>query len=682
MENLIVKDIRRLPSLTIAIPAHNEEKVISRILESILLQCFDVCSLDKIIVYCDGCSDNTVNNVKEFSENLSNVYYYEGNERIGKTKMLNRIFAENESDFLMVLDADIGLDGVDFIQRFVGRAVEDSRNVMFAAHQVPLRPKNIIGKFFYSSFLMWDYVRLSMPNKDHVENFYGAATIYKKSFASEIFIPRYITGMRTYLYLLAKKKGGFSYVRNASIKYWPPHTVSDFIKLTRRVYGSDLSMLEEIFGKDAQGVYCVERKYKIMGIAKFARKHPFYLAPALVISFLLVRMTRRYQKKNFMASGLWDRAQSTKQFTTSILEKNRIIFSNYDDLQNPWYAGGGALAIHEVAKRLVNYLDVMVITGKYPNCKNEFIDRVYYKRIGCCGGGPKWGQLAYSFLLIFYVIKEKFDLWFESFTPPFTTGLVPLFTSRPVVGITHMLSGLDMYRKYKIPFHYFERLGFKFYDKFIVLSQHLKNEIEKYNKKAYVEIIPNGINCRLKILDNNEKKIVIFIGRIEINQKGLDLLLNAFSKIKQLRGYKLLIAGFGNEKEEGILKKIIEEMSLVEKVKFIGRVGGEKKNKFFSEAAFVVIPSRFESFSMVALEAFSYGLPAIVFDLENLKWIPDDCAIKVKPFDENGLSMAIEKLILNPKLRIKMGNRAWELSQGFNWDNVGQKYLNYIKNIL
>lgn len=682
MKNLIVKDIRCLPSLTIAIPAHNEEGVILRILESISLQCFDVCSLDKIVVYCDGCSDNTVSNVKEFSENLSNVYYYEGSERIGKTKMLNRIFTENESDFLMVLDADIGLDGVDFIQRFMERAISDSKNVMFAAHQVPLKPKSMIGKFFYSSFLMWDYVRLSMPNKDHVENFYGAATLYKKSFTNNIFIPRYITGMRTYLYLLAKKNGGFSYVRNASIKYWPPHTVSDFIKLTRRVYGSDLSILEEIFGKDVHDVYFIERKYKIRGIAKFAKKHPLYALPALIISFLLIRLTRRYQRKNFMASGLWDKAKSTKQFTTSILEKNRIIFSNYDDLKNPWYAGGGALAIHEVAKRLVNYLDVMVITGKYPNCKNEFIDRVYYKRIGCCGGGPKWGQLIYSFLLIFYVIKEKFDLWFESFTPPFTTGLVPVFTSKPVVGITHMLSGLDMYRKYKIPFHYFERLGFKFYDKFIVLSQYLKNEIEKYNKKAFVEIIPNGINYRLKIIDNDEKKFIIFIGRIEISQKGLDLLLSAFSKIKQLRGYKLLIAGFGNDKDRDILNKNIEELSLAGKVEFIGRVEGEKKNKFFSEAAFVVIPSRFESFSMVALEAFSYGLPVIIFDLENLKWIPDDCALKVRPFDENGLSKAIEKLILNPKLRIKMGNRAWELSRGFTWDNVGQKYLNYIKNIL
>lgn len=312
MKNLIIKDIKYLPSLTIAIPAYNEEGLITRILESVLLQYFDVCSLKKVIVYCDGCFDNTVNNIKEFQKNSPLVCFYEGKERIGKTRMLNRIFDENESDFLLVLDADIGLDGVDFIQRFVGEAIKNSGKVMFAAHQIPLEPKAFIGKFFYSSFLMWDYVRLSLPNKDHVENFYGAATIYRKSFTKKIFIPNDVVGMRTYLYLLAKNNGGFHYVTNASIKYWPPHTIMDFMKLTKRVYGSDLNKLRSIFGESVKDVYLIKRSYKIKGIIKFAKRHPFYLMPALIIAFLLIYATRRYQKKHFMASGLWDKASSTK----------------------------------------------------------------------------------------------------------------------------------------------------------------------------------------------------------------------------------------------------------------------------------------------------------------------------------------------------------------------------------
>lgn len=670
------------PSLTVAIPAHNEEGVIFRVLESLCLQQYNLCNIEKIIVYCDGCSDNTINEIKEFMEKSSIVSFYEGKERIGKTRMLNRIFSENESDFLLVLDADIGLDGKDFVQRFMRVVLNDSRNVMFAAHQIPLRPKNIIGRIFYSSFLMWDYVRLSLPNKDHVENFYGAATIYRKSFAEKIFIPKEITGMRTYLYLLAKNNGGFSYVGNASIKYWPPHTIKDFIKLTKRVYGSDLDKLEEIFGESSKNVYLIERNYKIKGIIKFAKKNPFYLLPALTVSFLLMYMTRRYQRNHRSESGLWEKVISTKKFIASLSKKNRIFFSNYDDLKNPWYSGGGALAIHEVAKRLAKYFDVTVITGKYPNSKNEFIDGVNYKRIGSSLLGPRIGQLIYSFVLLFYVKKEKFDLWFESFTPPFTTGLLPLFTEKPVIGVTHMLSGMDMYRKYKIPFYLFERFGFKFYNRFIVTSQSLMDEVAKYNKKSEIKIIPNGVDVHFDINKNEDKKYIIFIGRIEINQKGLDLLLEAFEKNYNFSNYQLLIAGSGSKKEESILKNIINKSSKSNSVKFLGRVEGDKKDKLLRDADFLVMPSRFESFSMVTLEAFSYGLPVVVFDLENLKWIPQECAIKVKPFDKVELARAIEKLIADPKLRREMGSRAWEFSKDFSWDSIGKKYLNYINDIL
>jgi glycosyltransferase involved in cell wall biosynthesis len=209
----------------------------------------------------------------------------------------------------------------------------------------------------------------------------------------------------------------------------------------------------------------------------------------------------------------------------------------------------------------------------------------------------------------------------------------------------------------------------------------LKNEIKKYNQRAIVDIIPNGVDLQTKLENRNLNKNIVFIGRIEINQKGLDLLLNAFNKINLPAEHKLLIAGSGEKKEEEWLKNKIGKLNN-DRIEFIGRIEGENKKNFLKKAIFLIIPSRFESFSLVALEAFSYGLPVIVFNLENLKWISPECAIKVKPFDEDELARAIEKLIIDPELRMKMGDKAWEFSKDFSWDSIGKKYLDYINNVL
>ncbi|MBX7180163.1 MAG: glycosyltransferase, partial [Saprospiraceae bacterium] len=122
---------------------------------------------------------------------------------------------------------------------------------------------------------------------------------------------------------------------------------------------------------------------------------------------------------------------------------------NYDDIKNPYYGGGGALAVHEVAKRLAaRQHEVLVLTGKYPGCKDEIIDGVQYKRIGFHLLDARVGQLAFHFSLPWYAARLQYDIWVESFTPPFSTALLPLFTNKPVVGLTHLLGGKAMKLKY------------------------------------------------------------------------------------------------------------------------------------------------------------------------------------------------------------------------------------------
>src|SRR5947209_2354 len=110
--------------------------------------------------------------------------------------------------------------------------------------------------------------------------------------------------------------------------------------------------------------------------------------------------------------------------------KLSIIISSYDDIKNPVYGGGGAQAVHQLAKKLAARYTVTVLTGTYKKAKNEMVDKVLYKRVGSDIFGHKIGQLLFQYALLRHAKKGNFDIWIESSTPPFTFSLLPLFCKK------------------------------------------------------------------------------------------------------------------------------------------------------------------------------------------------------------------------------------------------------------
>lgn len=363
------------------------------------------------------------------------------------------------------------------------------------------------------------------------------------------------------------------------------------------------------------------------------------------------------------------------------LVKRKIIFSNYDDIHNPYYGGGGAIAIHEIARRLVDKFDVTVITGRYSGSKNGIIDGVIYKRIGLSWLGPRLGQFVYFIILPFYVLTGTFDIWIESFTPPFSTGFLPWFTRKPVIGLVHMLAGEDMERKYKFPFHIVENFGIKQYSQFIVLSSYIKQKIEKLNPNAFIEMIGNGID-RPNLSATQPKKYISYIGRIEVNQKGLDLLLKAYKSIAGNTNVRLAIAGSGTDSEIAKLKSIISQLNLTDRIDLYGKVCGKEKKEFFEKSLLNVIPSRFETFSLVALEALSFELPLVVFDIEGLNWLPSSCCIKVKSFDYEAMGQAMFRLLEDRELGKHLITESKKIVENYTWACVFNKYSKFISKTL
>jgi len=389
-------------------------------------------------------------------------------------------------------------------------------------------------------------------------------------------------------------------------------------------------------------------------------------------------------KKNIFNSARQAR-RADNRGKTKDNNKPLVIFSSYDNYNNPHYAGGGARSVHEAAKRLARRFEARVLAGKYRNCpRNKVLDGVYYEYIGSCLLGPKLGQLVFHFMLPFYVATKSFDIWVESFTPPFSTSFLPLFTKKPVIGLVHMLSAEDMFRKYKIPFQLIENLGIKTYKNFIVLTEETERKIKKINPQARVEVIPNGVDFISfnSGLNQLPKKHFLFIGRIEINQKGLDLLLEAYKLIEKKTDHSLAIAGQGSPNEEKKLIEMIRGLEISDRVKFFGRLEDVEKLKIFQEAIAVIIPSRFETFSLAALESLAQNIPVISFDIEGLKWLPSDFSAKAEPFDVSCLAQKM--------LEVPAGNNLLNINKGkiknfladYDWDIIAERYGKYFNSII
>ena len=171
----------------------------------------------------------------------------------------------------------------------------------------------------------------------------------------------------------------------------------------------------------------------------------------------------------------------------------------------------------------------------------------------------------------------------------------------------------------------------------------------------------------------------MFIGRLEFNQKGLDLLVEAYrySGIKE----KLVIAGVGTDGDMGKIRVLIERYKLQKNIKFVGKVEGEKKDMLFRNASAIMVPSRFDTFPTVVLEAMAYGLPMVGFDIAGLQWVSEDCMLKVAPFDSAKFGFTIKRILRDKELRFSMSLAAKKQAAKYTWESALKKYEEAFKKV-
>lgn len=199
-----------------------------------------------------------------------------------------------------------------------------------------------------------------------------------------------------------------------------------------------------------------------------------------------------------------------------------------------------------------------------------------------------------------------------------------------------------------------------------------------------VELLPNGVHpaeatanpqAFRKTYGLHDAQIILFLGRLS-PIKGPDLLLAAFAKIaKQLGNTHLVFAGPDGELS-GQLRSAVVEVGLSNRVSFTGFLAGQEKQDALAAASLLVVPSRQEAMSLVALEAGLCGTPVLLTDqcgFDEVQELDGGCVVAV---DVDALADGMQFMLQDPERLNAQGQRlrAAILSH-YTWDGLTQQVL-------
>lgn len=301
----------KLSTVTIGIPAHNEEANIGYLLESILSQKSDNFVIEKIYVLCDGCTDSTAEKAKKFSIKHPRITVLDDGKRKGKAGRLNQLYRLNKSKFVFSFDGDVVLKEDRVIERMV-RAFETENVVLVSGNNQPVKAETLTERIYNAGFKMWYEIRKDYQEGNNVRNIHGCAVALRGVFAKKFqYPPNLSSGDGGFVYMAAKaQRKNFRFVKNAVILFRSVNNLQDFLlQASRNLYAG--TVVGEHFGDGFYKEYAVPHEYKLKGIAKSLSSDPIFTTLALILSLFL----RIFPKRRFIPSkgANWETSVSTKR---------------------------------------------------------------------------------------------------------------------------------------------------------------------------------------------------------------------------------------------------------------------------------------------------------------------------------------------------------------------------------
>ncbi len=188
-------------------------------------------------------------------------------------------------------------------------------------------------------------------------------------------------------------------------------------------------------------------------------------------------------------------------------------------------------------------------------------------------------------------------------------------------------------------------------------------------------------------------RMILFVGRIE-PLKGVDTLIRAMSCLKLNHPdrpvYLAIIGGEPDASPQQMsvemarLQKLCDELALDQTVVFLGKRGQDTLPYYYSAAEVLVMPSHYESFGMVALEAMACGTPVIASEVGGLGFLVQngETGYTIPNGDPDVLCDKLSTLLNDVNLREAMGRHAADYAKSYTWDRIAAKIVDIYQALL
>ena len=171
-----------------------------------------------------------------------------------------------------------------------------------------------------------------------------------------------------------------------------------------------------------------------------------------------------------------------------------------------------------------------------------------------------------------------------------------------------------------------------------------------------------------------DEKLILLVGRL-VYEKGFHLALDALpGLIERLGDVRFLVAGSGTAEAE--LKEQASELGLMEHGTFVGWTGDDVLHSLYRIADLCLVPSIYEPFGLVALEAMASGCPCIVADTGGLREVVPGgrrVGLRFRARDSSSLARMAEQLLTDDALRDRLVAEAREHVLQFDWADVARQ---------
>ncbi len=294
-------------TITIGIPAYNEQVNLARLLMAIIKQkTTGVRRIESVIVFSDGSDDKTVSEAKSVVDKRIKVVV--GSTRKGKNARLNEIFRKVTTDILVTLDSDIVLEG-EYVIDSMAKAFKKVENPgLIAGNAQPLAAKTIFEEASNNFVESLNFIKNAIRKGQNIYSVRGPILAYAKSFLIQYSLPLDVPDDR-YSYFLCKRLGyGFYFESTAKVYFRSPKTFTDQIKQCKRFRYDRIMLGNYIDQKELEDAYFVPMSLKVQAMFLQLFKNPMAYLAMKVIQIFDHISTEKVKTKT------WDIAHSTKSF--------------------------------------------------------------------------------------------------------------------------------------------------------------------------------------------------------------------------------------------------------------------------------------------------------------------------------------------------------------------------------